>query len=133
MGMFSKKGKNKAPADYSYILSSGFRGFKKFPIVVFGDREAEQNNEALNGTVLPGRRISFSPVENGPKRLCLQIFVDGEKVGTVFDDKQVADVISGNIEAVYAKHETENVVCEGNVETRHRIRLFVKKPEINNL
>ncbi len=129
MSLFKRKEKEAPAREFSFVLSSGFRGYKRFPIVVYGNAEAEKNNEELGATVLKGKQLVFRSAMNG-NRVFLIVFIDGKRIGAIFDDAEVAEVISGKIEAVYAMMEDENVADAGKVVTRHRVRLFVKYKEI---
>lgn len=124
-GIFKKK---EEQAAFSFVQSSGFRGFKKFPIVIYGNKEAEANNEEICKSNLKGAQIEFRQTETNGKK-ALAVFVNGLKIGTVFDEGQIKSMTSGNIEAVYVKPDAETVADASGVITRDRAKLFVKYKE----
>lgn len=130
MGLFKRKEKKMPAQEFPFILTSSFRGYKKFPIVVHGDEEAEKNNAELGGHALKGKLLLFKSAKVDGNRTFLQVFIDDKKVGDVFDNTKVAEVLSGQIEAVYAMMEDETVVGNGSFEIRPRVRIFVKYVEI---
>lgn len=112
---------------FEFVQAGGFRGFKRYPVVVYGDKESEANNERLKDVDMRGKLITFKLVDDRSSgKPFLLVFVDGKKVGAIFDDAQVNAMTSGSIESVYAKFDAENVVDSGDIITRHRVRLFVK-------
>ena len=112
---------------FEFVQAGGFRGFKRYPVVVYGDKEAETNNELLKGINMKGKLITFKLADDRSSgEPFLLVFIDGKKVGAIFDDAQVNAMTSGSIESVYAKFDAENVVDSGDIITRHRVRLFVK-------
>ena len=125
MSLFKRKEKEAPALEFPFVLSGGFRGYKRFPIVVYGDAESEKNNAELAGIALKGKQVVFRSAMNG-SRPFLIVLIDGKKVGAVFDDAKVAEVLSGKVDAVYAMTEDETVAGAGGVETRTRVRVFVK-------
>ena len=130
MGLFGRKEKNEPAQEFSFVLAGGFRGYKKYPIVVYGDAEAEKNNADLGDAVLKGKQIIFRSTKTNGAKASLQVFIEGKKVGSVFDEAKVSEMLDGKIEAVYAMMEDENVAGGGKIVTRHRVRIFVKYKEI---
>lgn len=131
MGLFDilkkqNKGERQAK-QYDFIQASGFRGFKKYHMTVYGDAVAEANNERLCNAVTKGMRISFvEGKSDNYKDPFLLVFLDGQKIGAIFDVDQVEAMTNGRIEAVYVKFEAETIVGNDKTITRHRARLFVK-------
>lgn len=126
--MFFKKAPAKpAPEQrFDFALSSGFRGYKKFPLVVHGDKEAEKNNENFNDTDLRGKIISFVLSEHEFRKQSLSVFVDNVKIGAVYESYQISDIVNGRVVSVYAKVDEENVADSDGLHVRHRVHLFVK-------
>lgn len=126
MSLFKRNAKVAPAKEYAFELSSGFRGYKKFHITVYGNAEAENNNELLKDADLKHKPIVFreSQADNG--KLFLQVRIDGMLVGSIFDDTQIKDMASGRITAVYAKVEPETVAGGGEIITKQRARLFVQ-------
>ena len=117
----------KEPQKYEYVQASGFRGFKSYPIVVYGDKESERNNERLKDIDMTGKHITFKMGDSPSyKKPFLLVFIDNKKIGAIFDGRQVRDMTNGNIESVYAKFDAENVVDQSGIKALHRVRLFVK-------
>ena len=118
------------PSQIEFILAKHFRGFKRFPMVVHGHKEAEENNERLKDMDFPDHTIAFrpgsSPTYKDPFYL---VFIDNLNVGAIFDKEHIKSIKDGKITAVYAKSEEENVASGKNIVKRHRIRLFVKYKE----
>ena len=108
----------------SFVLAKHFKGFKKFPMVVYGNSEREQNNESLKNVSLPGRSIVFVKNRQG-----VDVFIDNLFVGAIFDHGQIKALEQGTIESVFAKVEDETVIGKRKTETRHRVFLFVKYKE----
>ena len=137
MGLFSKKTKpveDKAPElrTFSFVLKDHFRGYKRFPISIYGDPEAVQNNEMLSGD-LSGRSIKFveaiSDAFTEPKHYYI-IYLDDIKVGHLFDDEQIEKLNNNQILEVYARiEEKEYLNKKKKTETEKRIKLFVKYSE----
>ena len=128
----SKASKNSPKAKggkrHDFVLSKGYRGFKKYHMTVYGDATSEENNRYYFDTVFPGKRISFVEAKYDD-RFFLRVLLEGRKIGAIFNEDQVTAMMDEEIEAVYAKSETEVVVGVGSYEERPRIRLFVKYRE----
>ena len=127
--LFSKQQPVK-PSQIKFILAKHFRGFKRFPMVVHGYKEAEENNERLKDMDFPEHIITFRSGSSATyKEPFYQVFIDNLNVGAIFDREHVKSIKDGNITAVYAKSEEEDVASGKRVVKRHRIRLFVKYKE----
>lgn len=117
---------------YDFVLAKGFRGFKTYPMVVYGDKTSEDNNRYFFDAAFPGMKISFveaiSNWEVAP-RIYFHVMLENKKIGAVFDEDQVAAMRAGTIEAVYAKPYKQVVVGPGSYEERPRIHLYVKYRE----
>lgn len=110
----------------SFILTRSFRGYKQLPVVVYGDKESEKNNERLYNEELPGRTITFSPTQYANGQTMVFVAIDGLKVGTIFDADNIKRI--DNITEVCAHKVIEHVKGGGKIATeRHRVRLFAKE------
>lgn len=112
---------------FTYVLQKHFRGYKRFYMVVYGDKESERNNEKFSGD-LSGKEITF--VESYNPKHYYAVYLDNKKIGAIFDQNEVEQLTTLMITAVYAKVEEETVIdkIQGAI-TRKRIRLFVKYSE----
>ena len=130
MFFFGKKQTKPQLKEYSFTLTKGFRGFKRFPIVIHGHKESEKNNKALKDTDLREHTLTFTPGSGESyKDPFYQVFIDNLHIGAIFDAEQVKAINSGRIEAVYAKNEEEAVISKKSISSRNIIRLFVKYKE----
>lgn len=131
---FKKKSTPKQPQVFEYVLANSFRGFKRYIMVVHGDQEAEKNNESFKDCVLSGKLITFTEgVSKNYKDPFLLVYIDGKKVGAIFDAAEVQSMLNRKIESVYAKMEVDKVVGRKSenskelvTEIRNRVKLFVK-------
>lgn len=130
MNLFKKRPKEepaKEPLkEYPFTLAKSFKGFKKFPIVIHGNPEAEKNNELLKDADLRGKEILFREASTKDGRPALLVFIDGNIVGAIYDSTQIQAIASGNIESVFAKMEVQTIAGKGEVTTRNRVCLFAK-------
>lgn len=128
--MFFSKKKPSEPINNDIVFqipySKGFRGFKRFPMVVHGDKESEKNNESLYGKDLSGSvfEIVFSPKN---KKACL--YIDKLKVGTFYNDDQIQSIAAGLIEMIHIEPKDEVVIVKDGSITRHRLSVLVKYNE----
>ena len=128
--MFFSKKKPSEPINNDKIFqipySKGFRGFKRFPMVVHGDKEAEKNNESLYGKDLSGSifEIMYSPKD---KKACL--YIDKLKAGTFYDADQLQSIGNGLIEMIHIEPKDEVVIVKDGSITRHRMSVLVKYKE----
>lgn len=118
--------------ELSFILSEHFKGFKKFPMVVYGNKEAEKNNALLVGQRLPGRKIVFNEITSRNNTNYFSVSIDGLIVGAIFDDSQIQSLKNGMIEKVYAKCENSTIIESDKDVKRNRIFLFVKFKEVKD-
>ena len=126
MSLLSKLFKPKVVMkEHIFTISKGFKGYKKFPMVVYGDDLSMNNNELLKGADFRGHTIIFRPstANNAP---FFQVFIDNIKVGAIFDKEQIQALNSGRVVSVFALPEEEKVAGQGKIVTRNKIRLFVK-------
>lgn len=121
MGIFDLFKNKPKPSNIiaTYTLASHYKGFKAFPMVVYGNDEAMKNNKALNSTDLAGKTISFQKESNYVK-----VIIDNLWVGTIFDSEQIESL--KDVSAVYARNDIETVIGKKTTEKRARIHLFVK-------
>lgn len=120
MNLFKKIAKTQN--EKSFILEEHFRGFKAFPIVVHGDKDAETGNKKLAKTHLPGKTIRF--VKAGS---AYSVQIDAYHVGMIYDSDTIKRI--NKIEKVYAKIDEETVIGTKTTATRPRIHLFVKEKQ----
>lgn len=116
---------------FTYVLQKHFRGYKRFHITIYGDKEAERNNEKLSGD-LAGKSLTFvETISNSftePKHYYI-VYLDDMRVGAIYNEEQVYYLSNLLITAVYAKVEEELDFENKKEITRKRIRLFVKYSE----
>ncbi len=133
---FGKKPAQSKPAKkqielhhYDFVLAKGFRGFKTYPMVVYGDKTSEDNNRYFFDAAFPGKKISFvediTTWETVP-RIYFHVMLENKKIGAIFEEDQVDAMRNGIIEAVYAKPYKQVVVGPGSYEERPRIHVYVK-------
>ena len=109
----------------SFVLTDHFRGYKKLPVVVHGDSEAERNNKKMAKEDMPGRTIKFVPGTYGSGNKSYYVFLDNMKMGTVYDEDNIKRV--KNIKEVYARMDEEAILGKHTMEKRTRIHLFIKE------
>lgn len=133
MGIFDifkqKPSTGKVVSDVSFVRSEGFRGFKRFPMVIHGDKQSEENNEKLKDVDLSGAEIRFIPCKTSSGGLFYQVNILDHKIGSIFNDDQVAALKNGSISEMYIKSEMESVVESNGLHDRPRFRLFAKYKE----
>ena len=131
--MFLFKKKKEEPKQMSIVeekrypipYSKGFKGFKKFRVVVFGNEESEKNMNYFYNKDLSNSVFEFvSKQENDYKLMCL--YIDNLKVGTIFDDDQIYAIENGLIEKIHAEPKEEIVLGHNCTEERHRLSILVK-------
>lgn len=116
---------------YEIPYSKGFRGFKRFHLTVHGDKESEKNNEKFYNNDFSGSKFEFVCFNyDGLNRVAV-LFIDGIKMGCVYDDDQIQAIESGSIERIHIEPKEEVVVGKDNTETRHRISVLVKYKDEN--
>lgn len=129
MSLFNmlRKSTSSAQKQYNYILSDHFRGYKKFPMCVCGEGDAEKNNSSLKNINLEGQQIVFVQGFYDGNQKKISVYVCEKHIGTIYDEKQISEFESGIITKVYAKMEDERIITKKGVLIRPRIFLFVKK------
>lgn len=131
MFLFGKKPTKPKLKEYTFTLSKGFRGYKRFPISIHGHKESEKNNKALKDTDLREHKLTFKPgASDTYKEPFYQVFIDGLQVGSIFDKDQINSINYGRIEAVFARSETEAVTGNKRIINRPVMRVFVKYKEV---
>lgn len=118
MGLFDFI-KKKQPEGKQYTLSEHFRGYKAFPMVVYGNDLSEKNNELLKNVSLPGHTITFNYLSDR-----VQVLIDNKQVGAIFNQNQIESL--SRVSAVYARSDVETVVHSKGTLKRNRLHLFVK-------
>lgn len=131
--MFLFKKKKEEPKQMSIVeekrypipYSKGFKGFKKFRVVVFGNEESEKNMNYFYNKDLSNSVFEFvCKQENDYKLMCL--YIDNLKVGAIFDDDQIYAIENGLIEKIHAEPKEEIVLGHNCTEERHRLSILVK-------
>ena len=127
---FFKKSPKQTPVSnpetvYTIPYSKGFRGFKRFPIVVHGDPVSEQNNELLFDKDLSSSVFKFICSDYTGGRMA-QLFIDDKKVGAVFDPEQVQSVENNLIEQIHVEPREEPVISSTGTVILHRLTILVK-------
>jgi hypothetical protein len=129
MGLFNRKQKTieqkqefeKDEKKYIIPYSKGWRGFKKFPVVVYGDEETENNNRILCKQDVSNCTFEFVCFNEKTiyydGRMCL-IYIDGVKVGAIYDNEQIQQIENGQIEKIHVENKTD-----------YRFSYFVKYKE----
>ena len=124
MGLFDVfKKQTTAPQakEYTYTTAKHFKGFHKFPMVVYGDKEAMSNQEKFRGRDVTGLPIVFRDYGDGAA-----VILDGLKIGTLYRE-QLQALRSGAITDVYVKFEEETIIGKNETEQRFRAHLIVKE------
>lgn len=129
MFLFGKKPTKPQLKEYTFTLSKGFRGYKRFPISIHGHKESEKNNKVLKDTDLREHKLTFKPASSSTTASFYQVFIDGLQVGSIFDKDQINSINYGRIEAVFARSEKEAVMGPKKIIERPVMRLFVKYKE----
>ena len=134
--MLFKKKKKPAPAQpkpiarnekvYEMPYSKGFRGFKRFAMSVHNDKEAETNNEKLYNNDFSGSRFQFVCFTDQYNSRVAALYINGVKMGNVYDQNQVYAIEHGLIEKIHVEPKEEVVLGNKCTETRHRISVLVK-------
>ena len=130
MGIFKRKTKEVEEKqefernEKRYILpySKNFRGFKRFAFVVFGDETSEQNNKQLLNNDFSNctfEFVCFNCETKYFKGRMTNIFIDGLKIGAIFENEQISDIENGQIEKIHVEKDIN----------RERLTLFVKYKE----
>ena len=120
----------------SYVIpySKPFRGFKKFPLVISGNRGDEENNEKVYGKDFSNSVCKFTCFNYEPQSRMAVLYIDDLRMGAVFDPDQVNAIESGLIEKIHFEYN-ENVFVylddSGNKQTLHRLRVLVKYKDEN--
>jgi len=127
--LFKPKPDNNQLFTLSYTLSDHFRGYKRFPMVVQGNIESENNNAAFSGTKFSGHTITFNLCKSKDNLYYFDVLIDGRKVGAIFDQDHIKELRTNKITAVYAKNDIEKVATSDGFYERNRIHLFVKYKE----
>lgn len=104
---------------YSFEQSPHFRGFKAFPFSVYGEKDAEENNERLKDIDLAGAVIRFAPSAK-----YYNIFLNDHRIGSIYDANLIKSI--PDIKAVHLEPVTEAVAGK-KVTERHRFKLFVRR------
>lgn len=98
MGLFNRKKDDLTK--YSVSYSEHFRGFKRFPVVVHGNDEAEKNNKKIYQNNLSKSLFEFA---YNPNNDFVFIYIDGMIIGTIYDEKMVNLIKERKIEAIHSE------------------------------
>lgn len=105
--------------------SKGFRGFKKFQVVVHGDKESEKNMDYFYDKDLSEATFEFiEVVENGYDKILL--YINNLKVGLIWNDDQIYAVKNDLIERIHSEPKEEIIGGPNGTEVRHRLSILVK-------
>lgn len=100
MGLFKKIQKSDELIRYSIPYSKNFRGFKRFPVSVHGNKEAEKNNKIFCQNDFSNSTFEFV-FDN--KNDFVGIYIDGLNAGTIFDEDIVNAIKANKIAAIHAE------------------------------
>lgn len=117
----------KLPTGIKFKQSKGFKGFKSFPMSIHGYKPAERNNRLLKNNDFSDYTITFHPVKN-----FFVVYLNNFDVGAIYDKEQIELLMTDQIEAVYAKHESKREFNGRDFEDMHYIKLFVKYREVED-
>lgn len=115
----------KSEKTYEFPFSQSFRGFKRFPIIVYGDKESEENNEKLYKNDFASSIFKFVCSNFETQRKAV-LFIDDNKIGTVFDETQVSSIENGLIEKIHVEPKEQEVVDSDGTQIVHRLTVLVK-------
>ena len=130
--LFGKKRKPQLKSiqrdEKSYIIpySKGFRGFKRFPMRVHGDRVSEKNNESLYNNDFSCSSFKFVCFNDDSGNRVAFLYIDGYKMGTIYDSEQLYAIEHEMIEMIHIEPKEESIIGSKKTETRHRISVLVK-------
>ncbi len=126
MGLFKKK--EKEPQTQTkiseenkkiYIIpySKHFKGFKNFPVVVFGNDVSMENSEKLYNCDVSNYEFKFVCLNsyNNNGRFAF-VYINNMQVGSVFDIEQINAIENGRIEKIHVEKK----------ENDKRFSFFVK-------
>lgn len=116
---------------YPIPYSKGFKGFKRFPVVVHGDSTSETNNEQLYNVNLSECAFKFVCSTGDHGRYAI-LFIDNKKVGAIFDAEQVQAIEQEQIEMIHAESKEETIIGGNGTEIKRRLYYFVKYKEKAN-
>lgn len=112
--------------EYTIPYSKNFRGFKRFRVVVHGNKEAEINNEKYYDKDFSDSSFIFKCFNDEYGNRMAHLLIDGQLMGSVFDPDQLFAIENGLIEKIHIEPEEEVILGNKRTETRHRIRALVK-------
>lgn len=112
--LFNRKKKEEQPKsvpffEQSFIQAKSFRGFKRVGLSNYGYKPIEEGLNALRPFDLKGREITLQGVESSGLKL-LQVLVDGNHVGTLFEYNYTdifKAILAGKATAAYVKAEDD--------------------------
>ena len=83
------------------------------------------------GEELTGRKLVIEKREYKEvykKKYVIKFFIDGKKVGVIFDDSEYyKKVMNGKLESIHAKIVQENILNgKGKIISRNKVELYVK-------
>ena len=113
MGIFKRKIKEievkqefeRNEKKYTIKVSSHFKGFKRFPVVIHGNETSEQNNDFFLKTSLDNTTL-FEFVVFNEKTISFEgrmslVFINNRQVGAVFDPEQIQAIENNMIEKIH--------------------------------
>ncbi len=125
---FTPQDRFKNKKEYEIPYSKNFRGFKRFHVVVYGDKESERNNENLYKQDLSSMLIKFICFDSQNGRIAF-LYAGKYKIGAVFDEDQIYAIEHKKVEKIHFEPKEENIIGKRTNETRHRISVLVKYKE----
>lgn len=124
MGLLNIFNKQKSIVkEYSYTTAKNFRGFHRFIITTHGNPEVEKNNAAFKDKDVIGHPLVFRDESEN----AITIWLDGLKIGVVYDEDEIKVIRSSKITDVFVKFEEETVIGKSHTEKRVKAQLFVKE------
>lgn len=116
---------------FNIPYSKGFKGFKKFQVVVHGDKESEKNMNYFYDKDLSNATFEFADIfENGCSKIFL--YINGLKVGMIWNDDQINAIKNELIEKIHAEPKEEIIGGPNGNEVRHRLSILVKYKHSEN-
>ena len=115
----------KLEKQFEFVITKGFRGYKKLYLTVYGNEESEKNNEHFTGCELSHKTAVFEYYRNESSGFIL-VYIDGLKIGALFDESQIMNFLNNKIEAIHAHMKEETIATSRGAIVRHRVELFAK-------
>lgn len=108
--------------EYSFTVAKSFRGFKSFPMEVYLDQEARDNNYLFRSVNVVGMPLVFKDVS--PDRI--DVILNNLKIGYISEDKCLKALRGNQISDFGIKFEEDHIFDAEKSEYRYRAHLFAK-------